>query len=359
MPGSPDNIFDPTPGIGPLIPEGFWWDQIFLWYKRGQKINYAQASRWMYEGHISREQFGWMKGRQMLVGGAGFADLELDRNLRSGAMPLFRVTYFFTGGKYGWSETYYRTSDNFDLVPPVAEALGVRRRGVLVQQYTLEAYRISQEGVFRDSKVFYVNPGAGVGLYPASATTAQQPFDALLCRFEASQFHRRQLYLRGIPVDVLDPYGAYLQVPPFNDAIVLFFNLLKASPWQVRIPDPVQTPVTIKTLVVRNGDPRFLDITVDPPIPGAAINQVYKVLKVTSPRGASKLWRLDSVSNGGATMGLGPNKFPLVGVWNGQGSLTGQYLYVGSNITGTDVVRGVRKSTGRPFGSPVGKQSGQ
>lgn len=273
-------------------------------------------------------------------------------------MPLFRVTYFFSGGKYGWSESYYRTADSFDLVVPVAQTLGERRRGVLTSQFTLEAYRISQEGVFRDAKVFLVNPGAGVGLYSSTALTAGEAFLALLCRFEATQLHRRQLYMRGIPTDVVDPYGVYQQVPLFNNAIVSFFDLLRNSPWQLRIPDPVQTPVNITALAVRPADPRFLDLTIDPAIGGAAVGQVYKVLGVSSPRGASKLWRLSSVGGGGTLFGLGPNRFPLVGVWSGAGTVTGSYLYVGANITGTDVVRGVRRDTGRPFGSPVGRRKG-
>jgi hypothetical protein len=350
--------------VWPLIfnaPEEplFFTDEELAYMQRdpNKRQLYWSALLALRHGRVSLVQFNQMVRQNVFGSEREPLPQELAGNGGT-IMALFRVTQFFTGGKYGWSESYYRTANSFDEVPPLAVTLGERRRACLTQQFALEAYRISQEGIFRDAKVFLVDPGAGVGLYPATSLTAGEAFLALLCRFEATQLHRRQLYLRGIPSEVVDPYGTYVQVGAFNIAISAFFSLLRSSPWQIRIPDPVQTPVNITGLTVRNVDPRFLDIVVDPPIPGAIIGQTYKVLRVSSPKGAAKTWRLASIAGAGAQLGLGPNKVPLVGDWSGRGTLTGQYLFIGSNITGTDVVRGVRRDTGRPFSSPVGRRRG-
>jgi len=292
---------------------------------------------------------------------------------RSTSMPLIRCTYFFTGGNYGWSETYFKVDTDIPTVVPKALALGIARRAILTPQFTVIGYRLSVDDVFRDAKLVLSGAGIGAGQYPSTTPEeSKEAFEALLCRLETADFkHRRQLYVRGVPEVVSDPYGNFLQVATFNTRATIFFDLLRLNrsigganpdPWHIRVPDPVQTDVQIDALTIDAGGV-FINVTPNVAIGGAAITvpaQLYNIRGVTSPKGASATWRLKEITTGPPqVLKLGPKSAPIAGVFSGVGVIRGRYLWVGSTIGNVDAVRVIRRSTGRPFGSARGRRKGR
>lgn len=128
-------------------------------------------------------------------------------------MPVYKVILAFFQKKQGWSEVYYKDTEElnleavYDQVTPMAQ----KRALLLGQECTIDAVRVSREGVDNDSVLRYPV------LTGLSGVEAAPPDDALLVRMgNNDNTRRRQMYLRGI-YDGLGHKGGDLnnEFPPF------------------------------------------------------------------------------------------------------------------------------------------------
>jgi len=111
-------------------------------------------------------------------------------------MPKFQVTFVFNQERMGWSETWYLDQSNYDLALVSATNTATRRSMLLGAGPKLEYIRVSDVLVPGDSKV------TKVGVDTVTQTdTADTPWNAIYCRFNAGPLYRRQVWLRGIPDD--------------------------------------------------------------------------------------------------------------------------------------------------------------
>jgi hypothetical protein len=121
-------------------------------------------------------------------------------------VQTYKVEYFFHQGFYGWCETYwYRTNNDIAKVFAPANRLATARIKLLASGCFLDEFTISLQGLFRDSRQSDTEPQ---NARPGSKMDADATFVALLVRQQAGTRYRRNLYLRGLPVDLQTPVGA-------------------------------------------------------------------------------------------------------------------------------------------------------
>lgn len=145
-------------------------------------------------------------------------------------MPTAKVTFEYTWQKTSWSESLWHpyTTDLAEVFPD-AEAYGAARTALNGAGVYLQAIRVSDDIIFRDSKydpksywtsalnatppstpvagaVVQVQPLAGVGSYLGN------PYDAVQVRMEGGSLYRREMMVRGLPSAIMSPFnGPVLQ----------------------------------------------------------------------------------------------------------------------------------------------------
>jgi hypothetical protein len=117
------------------------------------------------------------------------------------ANSFFKVIFFFSFPKAGWSETYYTFAGNLEEANSEAGTLQGERLKVLAAPYRMDAYRISEENNPRNSILVEVGLS---GQYNKIAR-GDVPWQAQLLRLvSVGSEAKRPLYLRGIPDAVFD-----------------------------------------------------------------------------------------------------------------------------------------------------------
>lgn len=138
-------------------------------------------------------------------------------------MAKIRVTFAFSSGKHGWSETYFRDSTMEESVA-AAKQLATLRKGCIVGQICeLDWVRISDDAVKRDAFVFEGDT------IPFPKKTCRDidpapPWNCRLCRLSNAQNPPRFLELRTIPQLSLGPAQKFFPVPAFDNALDTFLE---------------------------------------------------------------------------------------------------------------------------------------
>lgn len=258
-------------------------------------------------------------------------------------MTMFRTTWFFKVNNYGWTENLHHSAVDLATVSARVNTLAPFRKAILAGNAQLAAVRISDDDLFRDSTVNVNPPIFGNGTYPGVSDPA---FTSLLIRWDASPTTRKSLYLRGIPDELVDT-GVFTNDPTWqtrwndyrNQVIALGFAIKRLSVTA----NPIFTlfQVDAAGIATTNQLHNFLagdrvhvtGIKTTPPVPPA-----FTVLTPTS----SFSFALGNWAPRGLQI---PN--------NGK---VRKYLFEVVPITAGVWLRVIKKSTGRPFDSPVGRR---
>ena len=110
-------------------------------------------------------------------------------------MPMFRVSYFFEQGQWGWSESVHNLNTSYNAVAADAANLRDARINMLPPSAQLAYIRISDDLVFRDSTLISEkasSPGA------RAIEFSDPTFAAYLIRMYSSPTVRRSMYVRPV-----------------------------------------------------------------------------------------------------------------------------------------------------------------
>ena len=268
-------------------------------------------------------------------------------------MPfLLRCTFFMRDTKgYGWTETYHSNKTALLDLQGVALKLGLQRRNLLGSTARMLSFRVSDDLIKRDSRVFRFPPGdqttrVGGGNASDIANTS------LVVRVEtANDRVRRTVYMRGIPDSIIVNAGEFQPDQVWSDTFAGYLDLLKADGWVCR--SNVDQPATEAnvTAVSQNFATGVTLITCDAGI-GVALD---KPVQIRGARGCPQIngtWRvLSVVSSGVFNIQVNTLLAPYQG--GGKAKNVGYLTYP---ITDAFVNGVSHRNAGRPLGLPPGRR---
>ena len=258
-------------------------------------------------------------------------------------MALFRTTWFYKVKNYGWTENFHHPVEDVPTIAARCRDLVPYRKSILANDAELVGIRISDDDIFRDSTFLNDPTIVGPGTFPGTSDPA---FTALLCRFDASTLTRKSLYLRGIP-DELVENGAFLNsvdwLPRFNA-------------WRDRV---ISFGFGIKRLsTTANPFYDVLSIGADGTVLLAQVHTLTAGMKVhfTGVRITPKLPTALVVFNPVTSSTFNLPQWAPRGSYLPTGAKVRRYIFQIVSIVSGSSERVVKKSTGRPFDTPVGRR---
>ena len=262
-------------------------------------------------------------------------------------MPC-RVTYFFTMGQWGWSESVDNSGNDQFVVTQPARILRDARAKMLPPSCKMNYIRISKIDNVRDSVLINETPS---GTSSAFVPSADPAFTAALVRLFASPTSKRAIYMRpcglgeGIDGDRVVDDSAWLN--GFRTWASALAD--SASGWVVRskVTDP--GGLTVTSVINQLGG---LEITV----PGntVSVGDTVTLRKFQSTPNINGLWTVKTVAASIITMSKHPN--PSVDVIVDAWGLMSPTVISFNPIISASVIRVTSRKTGRPFASPVGRR---
>lgn len=258
-------------------------------------------------------------------------------------MSQTRTTWFFKLKNYGWTESLHHTVEDVAIVTARCRDLAPYRKSILSNDAQLVGVRISDDLIFRDS-TFLADPTiVGPGTFPGTSDPA---FTSLLLRWDASTTTRKNMYLRGIPDDLIEEsvfVNSVDWLPRFNA-------------WRDRV---ISFQFGIKR-IAQTSNPQYSIFGID--ADGVVVtNQAHALtagMRVhvtgvrTTPRVPTQMTVLAPITSG--TFKLG-NWAPRPALFPNNGKVRKYEFEVVPIISGTSE-RVVKKSTGRPFDTPRGRR---
>lgn len=269
-------------------------------------------------------------------------------------MPNYRITYFFKDGKSaGWTENFYAQGDSSEAVHSlfVRDALVNARLGFLAEQYFLGEVRTSNTDAARDSLVTAYSGNSGKGKFKTqqdwALDPAEEPYDALLVRIEAGSTHRRQLYVRGLPTDVVAQNREYVPQPEFAANFKKWADIVKANgtPFRLRSLTFGDDVVPFATTVSATGDSFSVSFGLNP-VPTWAKGDIIRVRRAVGVSNLNGMWKVDAVLS--PVVYFKPHQRLIRGAIVGNPFLQ-KATEVFTAVTDVIPERGTSRKTGRPF----------
>lgn len=274
-------------------------------------------------------------------------------------MANWKVNFFFTIGKYGWSETYYTLTEEYLDAKVRALSLAERRQGTLANDVTFAALRISDDNFPGDSDVFVptlTTPKIGKIALDAPFPEADFPFVAGLIRAQAGLKYRRQLYLRGFPDEATHPLGDDGRIIQGNflRALNLFVTLLGGGTWSLKALSKEAVPgrVNILNAIPNTTVGGVTDVTTDQAIGGVGVGDKVRIY------GTNRSWKINKIQTvvafANRTYSLNTTT-ATIEAWNRKGTAK-KASYIYPAINSAVLLRFTHRDTGRPFDSTRGRR---
>jgi len=258
-------------------------------------------------------------------------------------MALFRTTWFFKVNNYGWTENFHHMGSDYPTVRVACDALSAFRKSILGSNAQLVGVRISDDEVFRDSEFRQNPPIFGPGTWPTASDPA---FTSLLTRWDSGQVIRKNLFLRGVP-DELVEQGAWVNDPLWATRWSAFRGAVISNQFAIKsLGGPAAPQIAVLNIdatgIVSTGTPHsfiagdkvhFSNVKTTPRLP--------TVMMVTLP--------ITTFSFSLVNWAGRPAVFPT----NGR---VRKYVFQVVPITAGIWERVIKKSTGRPFDTPRGRR---
>lgn len=281
--------------------------------------------------------------------------------LCGGVRAMYKVIFFFSRAKQGWSESYYVAAGSVASALALGYTLAKERAKLLAEPAALEYIRVSSEANFRQSLLTPVGPATPYTL-PATtwASNADKVETASLVRFaNFSDGYERNTPLRGNPdnlFDNLDPANADAQ-----KWIALFNSGFKATSangnYSIKGRPRPQLGVNTFAITSIGTNPGVNSMSLvlegNPVIGVNMFVDVYKVKGAKPTIGRQKV--IGTTLAGGNRTLIIPYytrpDFAYLG-----GGFVVVYIAIYKTIESTLYVRPVSRKTGRPFGVARGRQ---
>lgn len=132
-------------------------------------------------------------------------------------MALYQATAFFECNGYGWTETFYRDSQEVTDLAALADFdrnnIWLARQGMLSRHSKIVAQRASFVGIKNDSVLNYIQmPGPDI-------FDGEDPSTAVLCRLgNIDNTRRKNVFLRGGPDTLVVRGGVLENLPAWGNA---------------------------------------------------------------------------------------------------------------------------------------------
>lgn len=117
-------------------------------------------------------------------------------------MPYFKVSYIFNRGRLGWSESWHiQENDSKSAIEFAKENVPYRKK--LLGSYAhLEGIRVSDVAVVGDART-YTGPELFEDTENKVNDVTDPPWSSILCRARAQDNNARQVWIRGVPDNVI------------------------------------------------------------------------------------------------------------------------------------------------------------
>jgi len=297
-------------------------------------------------------------------------------------MGVHKATIFFEAGKFGWSETFYKTTNGtiqdtllsaLELVQPRARLCGAH--------VELSYVRASDDGVRGDSAVVVpdvkvvtlaerallnapLNVTLVIPAFGGDAVT-DRPYSAVLVRMEdLGGAHHRFMYLRGVPDDLIKG-GGVENSKDWESAFVAWTKKLSAGSWSwkaVNRSDDILVNNAVDGLWAAELEGITLALTA---VTGLKVGDQVRMrgaVQIGKGYRPNKLYKVTFVSqdlktirlvNLNGTIPRVPSNIILRGGFVTKQTVANDLVLIRS----ASVRAAVRRATGRPFDSPRGRRS--
>lgn len=259
-----------------------------------------------------------------------------------------RTTFFFTDGKYGWSETFFSQPEGLAEAKAKALVLARSRFALLGQGPVFSGIRVSDDDVQRDSLIVLANEIPVDKVRPSDASDV--PYSSLLLRWNSGSLYWRQHYCRGVPdVDITDPEDLGSKA-----SLIKGFGLFKKAILEgqyrlkVTLRGAENPPIVITAIAA---DAFGWDITA--PGHGLIDDAQVRISGATGDNMPRGVYRVKVIDGNNFTALKTPPAGPVF--YTGGGKVH-KILRAYKLITDGQIVRQTHRDTGRPFDSPRGRR---
>jgi hypothetical protein len=279
---------------------------------------------------------------------------------------LFRVTFIYRQGDVGWTDTIFNTAGGITALMNNARALITPLMDLRVNATVLEAIRMSDDLVFRDSNFLPLTPVSGVpGNYPlATNVRPAEPENSVDLRLETPvdnvgivlSLHRRIFPLRGLASEVFN--GPIFEPNPGFNSRLTNLQLALANPdngWALKVRSIV-APFVPFSGIAADGTVSARTVSFDPTWAGKYLT--FHRLRGVAPPAVRPflIVSVDTTIIPNTLLLRGWNRGPvLIGAIGGAFS---QVITFGLQAVAQTIVDGVgRHKVGRPFDLRRGRRS--
>lgn len=272
-------------------------------------------------------------------------------------MPAYKVTYSFSQGQGGWTETVYKeTPGSHEDVQLQAVALGELRRAFLSHEASIDYIRTSIPGRPRDA-AFYSYPGnSGQGNIHSQNSRAEPRAVATNARVFAGPTRWRSWLLRGLPDVALRASGDLAAAGPYLAGLRAWGRGLVAGGWalqQTNVAGLVQ--ITAISTVLN----RLNFVTTNAQLAGVTEGSVVRIEGITSVSNINGNWRIRLAAGAVAPFNYYVRPHPALVL--GEPSVNQGFMRLVSftypGITDMDIIGVTKRDTGRPLYLPRGRRS--
>jgi len=268
-------------------------------------------------------------------------------------MSMIRATFFFQNTRaQGWSETLFTLDTTLSKAGTDAYALAKLRAALMGAETSLIGIRVSDDLVKRDSQLVEL-PEFGITATYWAATPPDSDFanTCVVVRMSAADnIHRRSLYLRGIPDNVITLGGAFNPSPAFLSNFNTWANAVSNGTWAIK--SRVQSSTVFPISLITQATPSGLITVTTPSAHGFVQAQQVVMAGVKGSPFLNGVWKIFSVPS--------PTTFTFLCNtiffdWLGVGTVTALNYQLYQIATCVAERIGSRKA-GRPFGVPPGRR---
>lgn len=261
------------------------------------------------------------------------------------SVPIYRLQWFFTQNKWGWSETHAINVGDINLAFTRGEDYVTNRVGMLGSQAFIRYIRASDVAISGDARVKSIATNSQQGKLAGDSDIPNTSIDI---RLDATDVQRRTMYLRGQPDDVVRGGGIFTPSADFNLAYGQWrqWMLTQSGLGMVHLDRNVARR-DITSVAVAGG---VTTVT-------TAVAHTYGTLDKIRIRGGFGMVGLNGIWTIQVTS---PTTFILIGaapVGTYIGGATSQLrLYTFTPYSRIEIIRATRRNTGGPFDRPVGRR---
>ena len=277
--------------------------------------------------------------------------------------PLFRVTFRFSYGAYGFTETLWSSKANASLVFVAAGALASRRMGMSDYKCVLEDFKVHDMNLGKRNALLseQLNTSGSLNAQPpliSPISYGEHPAAAIRCRFTFDIATFTHYWIKGFPVQEED-VDVFINDKAWKKAFDAWSNQLTTNAWSIlqlyqNIPMNRRNIINVATI-----GPRGAAVTVATAAPGIAIGDLCTITGVNKQiqglNGRKKCLNILTNPDGSITYVLGGVQ--PVGLLTAPTGTIASLVPSLQNIVDVQAEAISERKPGRPLGLVPGRRS--